>query len=208
MRWSKFILSILPLFTLLLLPLSGQNRAWAGNTYMGPLEAAVNSALVILQDKSLSAPSQKDARRTKLRAVLYPHFNFARMSRGSVGRKWNKFSTNQQERFVTLFKKLLENTYMGMIERYQGEQVVFTKELKQSETIVRVDSIILSKGQKYDMSYRLGKDGEKWRVFDVIIEGVSVVANYRSQFRQLLRKRNPDIEGMLSKLKVKVSKAK
>jgi phospholipid transport system substrate-binding protein len=178
----------------------------ANNSRMAPLESSVNSALEILRDTELALPEMKEIRRQKLRDVLYPQFNFSRMAKGSVGRKWRKFSLDQKDRFVTLFTKLLENSYMGMIERYQGEEVIFVKEVKQTKTIVRVDSVIHSKGQKYDMSYRLGKEGEKWKVFDIIIEGVSVIANYRSQFNQLLRKRKPDVEGMLTKLENKVTK--
>ncbi len=93
-----------------------------------------------------------------------------------------------------------------MIERYQGEQVNFTKEVEQSSSITRVDAVILSKGQKYDISYRLGADGDKWKVYDIIIEGMSVTANYRAQFKQLLRKRNPDIDGVIARLQENVQK--
>ncbi len=205
MRWSKFHLAILAFFTLSLAMLPGQRRSWADESHKAALEASVNSALEVLRDADLAAPDKQEERREKLRNILYPHFNFSRMSKGSVGRKWRKFSPDQQERFIVLFKQLLEKTYMGMIERYQGEEVVFTKEVKQSDRIVRVDSIIISKGQKYDMSYRMGKEKSgNWRVFDVIIEGVSVVANYRAQFKQLLRKRKPDVEAMLTKIEEKV----
>lgn len=169
------------------------------------LESAVNSALAILQDSSLSSAQNRDRRRQKLRDTLYPQFDFDRMARGAVGHPWKAFSKDQQHRFTQLFQQLLENTYMSMIERYQGEQVVFTKEVPLSSTVVRVDSVIYSKGQKYDMSYRLGNDDGNWKVFDVIIEGVSVIANYRAQFRQLLRQRQPDVESVLAKLADKVN---
>lgn len=205
MTRSKLFKPLLVVFVLVLLQLTMHTPSHAVETGMEALESSVNQAIEILKDPALVAPEQKELRRQKLRDVLYPQFDFDRMAKGSTGRKWNKFSDKQKERFTHLFKKLLENTYLGMIERYQGEEVSFVKEVKKSDTVVRVDSIIVSKGQKYDMSYRLGKDGEEWKVFDVIIEGVSVVANYRAQFKQILRKSKPDIEGMLAKLEEKVA---
>jgi phospholipid transport system substrate-binding protein len=204
----KYFNAKLSLAVLVLLPFMVQNTVWAENSRMAPLAASVNQALEILQDSELAVPEKKETRRQMLRDILYPQFNFDRMAKGSVGRKWRKFSVDQKERFTVLFKKLLENTYMRMIERYQGEEVTFVKEVEQSKVVIRVDSIIVSKGQQYDMSYRLGKYGEKWQVFDVIIEGVSVIANYRAQFRQLLRKKKPDVEAMLAKLEKKIAKVK
>ncbi|MBF0447459.1 MAG: ABC transporter substrate-binding protein [Magnetococcales bacterium] len=180
-------------------------RAEEVSARLTSLESSINQAISVLLEPELQGEDKSEQRREKLREVLYPQFDFDRMASGSVGRKWRKFSPEQQARFTVLFKKLLEKTYLGMIERYQGEQVNFVKEVELSEDVVRIDSIILSKGQKYDMSYRLGRDGEQWRVFDVIIEGVSVIANYRAQFKQLLRDREPDIDGMFAKLEAKVS---
>ncbi len=170
------------------------------------LEASVNLALAIMQNNELAKRRIGVSADKNCRDALYPQFNFTRMAKMSVGRKWGKFSPVQKERFLVVFRKLLENTYLGMIERYQGEQVKFTKEVEKSNSITRVDAVILSKGQKYDVSYRLGADGDKWKVYDIIIEGMSVTGNYRAQFKQLLRKRNPDIDGVIAKLQEKVQK--
>ncbi|MBF0455952.1 MAG: ABC transporter substrate-binding protein [Magnetococcales bacterium] len=204
----SFTLSTLFIFAaLFLFPFLAPNPVHAeANSRMAALESSVNAALEILKNPELANLENREARRQQLRDTLYPQFDFSRMAQGATGRKWRKFSSDQKERFTTLFKQLLERTYLGMIERYQGEEVSFVKEVEQSKSVVRVDSIIYSKGQKYDMSYRMGKTGDQWKVFDVIIEGVSVIANYRAQFKQLLRKSRPDIEGMLAKLEEKVSK--
>ncbi len=170
------------------------------------LEAAVTKAIRVLQDPAWAAPGKAEARREKLRRIIYKEFDFNRMSRGAVGRKWRKFSSAQRSRFVTLFRRLLENTYMGTIERYKGETVEFLKEVKQSKTVARVDSLVRSRGQKYKIAYRLRHGSGGWKVFDVIIEGVSVVSNYRAQFKQMLRKGGSKaIESLLTKLQQKVN---
>ncbi|MBF0401545.1 MAG: ABC transporter substrate-binding protein [Magnetococcales bacterium] len=155
---------------------------------MSYMENAVQKALVILQDASLDTPERQVERRGKLREAVYASFDFNAMSQGAVGPKWRKFSDEQKAQFIVLFERLLENTYMNTIERYKSEEVRFTKELIQSATAARVDSVVVSKGTEFKVSYQLLQAGEAWKVVDVIIEGVSVVANYRAQFKQLLRK--------------------
>ncbi|HIJ82660.1 MAG: hypothetical protein HW380_1667 [Magnetococcales bacterium] len=169
-------------------------------------EATVRKALAILQDPTYSQPEQKEAKRKLLQDTIYPEFDFQRMAQGAVGQPWKKFTPDQQERFAVAFRTLLENTYLNMIERYSGEEITFTNEVPLSNQVLRIDSIVVAKGQKYDMSYRLYSKGDQWLVFDIIIEGVSVISNYRSQFKQLLQTAKPDIEGLLTKMQEKNTK--
>lgn len=167
------------------------------------LQNTVHQVIATLQNPEYLRPEQKEARRKHLQDIIYPEFDFQRMAQGAVGLPWKKFSPDQQERFSVAFRTMLENTYFNMIERYSGEQVDFTNDVALSEQVRRIDSVVVSKGQKYDMSYRLyPKDGH-WLVFDIIIEGVSVISNYRSQFKQLLPASNPDIEGVITKMQDK-----
>lgn len=182
-------------------------RAADGEGHLSRLEDAVQRAVAVLQDPQLSSLENREKRREMLRDIVYPEFDFAQMSSGAVGHKWHKFSDDQKSRFVALFKQLLENTYLNMVEKYQGEKVTFLKEVRLDSHQVRVDSVILSKGQKYDISYRLEQVGDDWKVCDVIIAGVSVVANYRAQFSQLLRQGSSDVEQLIAKLADKVAKA-
>ena len=166
------------------------------------LEKAVQKAVDILRDPALSVPEKRLERREKLRKVLYAEFDFVAMSRGAVGRPWRKFSKEQKKRFIPLFRHLLENTYMDTIERYKGEDVRFIKEVEQSKNVVRVDSIVRSKGAEFKVSYQMRRRDQAWKVFNVIIEGVSVVSNYRAQFRQILRRgTSEEIEKLLTRLK-------
>ncbi|MBF0460522.1 MAG: ABC transporter substrate-binding protein [Magnetococcales bacterium] len=172
------------------------------------VDEAVQRALAVLRDPALGVPEKQTERREKLRAIVYAEFDFDIMSQGAVGPKWHKFSDAQKARFITLFERLLENTYMNSIERYKSEEVRFTKELVQSETLTRVDSVVVSKGAEFKISYLLLKEGSSWKVSDVTIEGVSVVANYRAQFKQLLHQDDPaGIDAMLVTLENSVNKS-
>ncbi|MBF0108494.1 MAG: ABC transporter substrate-binding protein [Magnetococcales bacterium] len=170
---------------------------------MTRLEQTVRRALAILQDPTYIGAEQRDNKRRMLQEIIYPAFDFQRMAQGAVGVPWKKFTPQQQERFALAFRTMLENTYFNMIERYSGEEVTFTNEVPLSNQVLRIDSIVAAKGQKYDMSYRMYPKGDEWLVFDIIIEGVSVISNYRSQFKQLLQSANPDIEGLLTKIQEK-----
>jgi phospholipid transport system substrate-binding protein len=205
MRRLNYFFSVV-LFSVIFVGLSiGADRVFADNSRIAPLEKSVHLAFSIIEDHEMSLPENKDLRRDRLREVLQGNFDFVKMSKKSVGRKWSKFSPDQQERFVNLFKQLLELKFLGLIEGLKGGSVVFTNEIVKSKNIVKIESIITSKGQKYDVAYMMSKVGDKWMVYNISGKGFSVVSNYRAQFRQLLRKRKPDIEGMLSKLEEKVS---
>lgn len=167
------------------------------------LEKTVHQVIAMLQNPEYSRPEQRETRRKLLQEIIYPEFDFQRMAQGAVGQPWKKFSPDQQERFAVAFRTMLENTYFNMIERYSGEEVNFTNDVALSDQVRRIDSVVVSKGQKYDMSYRLYPKGDHWLVFDIIIEGVSVISNYRSQFKQLLYSGNPDIEGLIAKMQEK-----
>ncbi|MBF0180147.1 MAG: ABC transporter substrate-binding protein [Magnetococcales bacterium] len=191
---------------MLLLPLTAWSVSAAQGNTMAKLATSVQQALTILKDPALAEPDRKEERREMLRRVIYKEFDFARMSQSAVGRVWIKFSPGQQERFVTLFQKLLENTYMNMIERYNGEQVEFVKESPKAEDLMLVDSVIHAKGQQYKLSYYMHASAGEWKVEDVIIEGVSVVTNYRAQFQQAIRTAD-DIEPLLARLEEKLRNA-
>lgn len=167
------------------------------------IRATVEQAIAVLQDASLSQEANREARRAKLKEVIYHRFDFEKMAQGAVGVKWRQFSPEQQKRFVELFSRLLEHSYLGKIESYEGEKFTFLKEIPQGPTVVRVDSTVESKGQQYKLSYNMVQTGpDEWKVFDVIIEGVGLVANYRTQFSQLLQQGS--VDDLLARLDKKV----
>ncbi|MBF0625085.1 MAG: ABC transporter substrate-binding protein [Magnetococcales bacterium] len=170
------------------------------------VHTAIDQSLEILLDPALAAPEQRDARRERLKQALYPKIAFPLLARGAVGNKWNKFTPEQQARFIEQFKRLLEDAYLSKIENYRGEKVLFTKEIEEQKgRMVRVESLVEAKGQKFQMFYRMTPDeAGQWRIFDIVIEGVSLANNYRSQFNATLSQKGP--EGLLKELDDKLAR--
>jgi phospholipid transport system substrate-binding protein len=202
----RFMVNRLFFWVVVLAPLSVWSVTIAQEAgRMDKLTASVQQAISILKDPELAVPARRAERREMLRRVVYQEFDFGRMSQSAVGRSWLKFSPGQQQRFTDLFRQLLENTYMNMIERYDGERVEFLKEVPKAQDLILVDSVIHAKGQQYKVAYYMRQSaGGGWKVDDVVIEGVSVVANYRSQFQQAIRTPD-DIEPLLTRLQEKVA---
>lgn len=172
---------------------------------MARLQAAVQKALVVLQDPALAGPAKRPLRRSQLRAAIYSEFDFNALARGAIGHTWRAFSEQQKRRFVPLLKKLLEETYMDIVERYRCKEVRFLKEVRQSSRTIKVESVVVHAGSDIRVTYRLHQTKRGWKVFDVVIEGVSVVANYRSQFKKMLhRGTSAEIETMLANLEHKL----
>ncbi|MBW2193907.1 MAG: ABC transporter substrate-binding protein, partial [Deltaproteobacteria bacterium] len=105
---------------------------------------------------------------------------------------WKKFKPGDRDEFVKLYRTLLENVYIARLLAYQDETVEFYKEQEISETKAEVFSRVITKSAKIPINYKMIKKSGAWGVYDVIIEGVSMTKNYRSQFRSMLRKKTPE----------------
>jgi phospholipid transport system substrate-binding protein len=173
-----------------------------------PLETVkghVDKVLDVLRDPSLKAESAKETKKKKLRAISEKMFDFTELSKRTLARNWGKLSPEQQKEFVGLFTDLLENTYANKIMSYTDEKIVFTKEIPLTEKTVEVRSTVLRKTGEVPIYYRVTMKDDSWRVYDVVVEGVSLINNYRSQFREMLSNKPP--EAMLETLRKKVGKA-
>jgi len=147
---------------------------------------AIDKGLEIIQRPDLKGDARKAQRRALLREELFPYFNFEDMSRRALGIHWRNRTPQERQEFVKLFKDLLENSYAGKIEGYDGEKIVYGKESLDPPYAEVRTKIVTRRGDEYSVNYRLLKDGGRWRVYDIVIEGVSLVNNYRSQFADLL----------------------
>jgi phospholipid transport system substrate-binding protein len=146
---------------------------------------------------------QKDAKLTEISNIINEVFDWQELSQRTLGREWKKFSPDQQKEFVTLFEKLLEGIYADRILAYTQEKIEFGKETELKKGRVEVESyIITTDNKKVPLFYRMTNKSGQWRVYDVVIEGVSMVKNYRGQFRQILSKKKP--EDLLQTLREKV----
>ena len=163
-----------------------------------------DKVLDVLRDPALKAEAAKKTKKDKLRAISEKMFDFTELSRRTLTNNWKKFSPDQQKEFVSLYKSLLGNTYSNKIFEYSDEKIIFTKEVPLSEKTVEVQSTVLRKSAEVPIYYRvILKDG-MWRVYDVVVEGVSLINNYRTQFKDILSNNPP--ESLLETLRKKVGK--
>ena len=171
----------------LILPLQGYG-ATPGET----VENGVNKVLQTLGDPTFKA-KPKDEQIAVIGKEIDHLFDFTELSRRTLGREWKKMSAEQQKEFVQLFKKLLQGVYADRLLAYSDQKVIFEKETMLKKGRAEVQSYILAAdGKKIPLFYRLSNKSGSWKAYDIIIEGVSMVKNYRTQFRQILAKDSPD----------------
>lgn len=167
------------------------------------LKKVVDEIVSILENKELATPALKAERRARVVLVVEKNFDFREMSMRSLGKYWRQASPAEQDRFVILFKKLLETTYINRIEAYSGEPVVFKRHIIQGDRAV-VYSGFMRNNVETPINYTMKSTADRWKIYDVQIEGVSLVNNYRSQFSSILGKEN--IAGLLARLDERVNK--
>jgi len=158
----------------------------------------VDEVLAVLRDKS----RPKEDRIRSLEQIVYGRFDLYVMSRLVLARNWKRFSDEQKEQYVAEFKQYLTNSYGNRIERYDQQEVEIVGEREEPRGDVVVQTKIL--GGEFEgalVDYRLRKQDSDWRVIDVIIEGISMVSNYRDQFKSIVSSGGPEL--LLKKLKEK-----
>ncbi len=154
------------------------------------VKRTVDEVIKIVRDKELKKPANEKKKRSQLKAAIGRIFDYGEMAKRSMGVHWKSLSAAQQKEFVGLFSTLLENSYAGKIESYHEEKVVYDRE-KLEGNYAEVDSrIITPKRDEYSLDYRLLKEGNKWMIYDVVIEGVSLVSNYRTQFNKIINEQS------------------
>ena len=147
-----------------------------------------DKVLQVLQDPQFKSNSNAAQRRDRLTQILASRFDFAEMAKRSLGANWQKGSAAEQQQFVRLFTNLLENSYIGQIEAYSGEKINYGREsVEQNQADVET-KIVTKKGEEVSVNYKLKADGGNWKVYDVVIENVSLVNNFRNQFNRMLAK--------------------
>jgi phospholipid transport system substrate-binding protein len=152
------------------------------------IRATIDNVLEILNNPELASQSAKKERRSRLHQVIYPRFDFAEMARRSLGPTWQRISRGEQQEFLKLFTQLLEESYVSNIESYSGEKILYGRET-QDQGFAEVNTKIVTKqGEEFAINYKLHKVNGDWKVYDVVIENVSMVNNYRAQFSRLLSK--------------------
>lgn len=152
------------------------------------IRATIDQVLEILNNPELKSKSAKEERRSRLRQVIYPRFDFAEMARRSLGSTWQRISRGEQQEFLNLFTQLLEESYVSNIDSYSGEKILYGREIADQDFAEVDTKIITNRGEEFAINYKLHELNGDWKVYDVVIENVSIVNNYRSQFSRLLGK--------------------
>jgi phospholipid transport system substrate-binding protein len=195
---KRLLIVVLSLIFLIALPLN----LYAA-TATDAVKGGVDKILTKLRDPDFKQKS-KDEQIEGIREIINDIFDWEELSKRTLGRNWKKFSPEQQKEFTDLFSTLLENVYADRLLAYSDEKVVFEKETELKKGRVEVASHIrLADGKQVPLNYRMSQKSGDWRVYDVVIEGVSMVKNYRSQFKKLLTNKKP--EDLIETLKKKTS---
>lgn len=175
-----------------------------GAAPMSAVQANVEKVLEVLRDPKLKADTAREAKKEELRRLYDAMFDQVELSRRALSRNWNSLTPAQREEFVGLFRQVLEKAYMDKILAYVDEKIIFDREVQVSETRAEIQTTIITSSSRIPIFYRvISRDGG-WKVYDVVIENVSLASNYRSQFDDILAKNTPD--QMLEILRKKVKR--
>jgi phospholipid transport system substrate-binding protein len=164
------------------------------------VKATIDRVMEVLRDPTLQSASKKAERREKLRQIILPRFDFTEMAKRALGNNWNRYPDQQRE-FVTAFTQLLEETYADQIEGANGEKVVYLNERTDKNYAEVATKVISPKGDETSMIYKLHSVESDWKVYDIVVENVSVVNNYRAQFSRVLS--NASMDELIKRIKEK-----
>lgn len=163
--------------------------AWAG----APTEAlkqTVDQVVKILSDPALR--DKPEARHAQVRKVAENFFDYPDTARRSLGQHWNARTPEQQQEFIKLFADILDRSYVSKIDLYQGERVQYIGETVDGNEATVKTLIAAKQGSDIPVDYRMHMRNGRWQVYDVIIEGVSLVSNYRTQFNKIIQTESYD----------------
>lgn len=157
----------------------------------GPTEQVkktIDKVIEILNDKELKKPNRTEERRALLRKATEERFDYEEMAKRSLAIHWHKRTPQERKEFTSLFSELLERSYINKIERYSDEKILYTDESVEDNYAVVKTIIVTKRNVEVPVDYRLLKVGNQWKIYDIVIEGVSLVSNYRNQFNRIIRR--------------------
>ncbi len=156
---------------------------------------------IIVIAEAYPGDAARDVRRQKLRALINPKFNFAEMAKRSLGPNWNEISSAERGEFTEVFSELLARTYLSKIETVKAGMVSVESENVEATRAV-VKTTVVSKGDTFPIDYKLTLNQHGWQVYDVVIENIGLVANYRNEFAGIIRK--DKFSGLMERLRKKI----
>jgi phospholipid transport system substrate-binding protein len=166
------------------------------------LKATIDQVINVVTD-----PQYKDdraTRRAKMKGIIFPKFNFLEMGKRSLGKKrWRERTPEERKAFVDVFGKLLENSYANKLENYSDEKINYIDEIVKGKYAM-VKTEVVRKNDSINVDYKLIEGSNEWLVYDITVEGVSLIKNYRSQFGKIIH--NDSFDALMDKLNAKVKK--
>ena len=182
----------LPLFIVALALMTG--RAAHAGPPTDQLKRGIDGVLAILQDAALKAPGKVEERRQKIRLIANEIFDWPETGKRALARHWQGRSPQEREEFSKLFADLLERSYVGKIEAYSGEKILYGEETVDGDQATVRTKLVTKSGTQIPIDYQMHKVDDRWRIYDVKIENVGLVANYRSQFNRIIQQSGyPDL---------------
>jgi phospholipid transport system substrate-binding protein len=152
------------------------------------VKTAADKAVQVLKHPALKGPAKKKERIERLKEIINPIFDYEEMARRTLGQHWRRRTPAEQEEFVQLFRAFLERIYSDKVDFYEGEKVVFGRETIDQDYAQIESTVINAKSEESPVTYRLKRTDGKWRVYDAVVENISIVNNYRSQFDRVISK--------------------
>ncbi len=165
------------------------------------VRASVDRVVAILKNPQLKSPAKTKERRDQLRQAISSRFDFAEMARRSLGSQWRRLSPQEQQEFVRLFTDLLERAYVDRIEAYTDEHFAYVRENLDRNYAEVQSRIVTNKREEFSLNYKTVLVNGEWRVYDVVVENISLVNNYRSQFTRIIA--NSSYEELVRRMKEK-----
>jgi phospholipid transport system substrate-binding protein len=193
--------SFIVIVTSLLLGVALRPARAAGGLPTDQIKATVDKALVVLKDPRLKPTTKNKERREQLKQILFARFDFTEMGKRALGANWRRRTPKEQEEFVRLFTELLERAYADVIESYTDEKIVYISERLDGSYADVNSKILTGKGEEFSINYKAHLINGEWRVYDVIVENISMVNNFRSQFNRVIA--NSSYEELIRRLRDK-----
>ncbi len=167
--------------------------AFANEEALNRVKTSIDQVVAIVSDPSFKNPATHDAMEAKAEQIVMQLFDFSEFSARTVGRNWRNFNDDQKKRFEDAFTHLLRDTYIDSLDSYNGEHVLYDSVIEGNNgTRVEVRSFVVADNKKIPFAFRMLKKNNVWVVYDVLIENISLIKNYREQFASFLNSANPD----------------
>ena len=198
-------LSLCALVALLLVFILSSS-AYAASPARGVLEEGLTHVLDLIKSPDYSNAGKRGMQKEKIKAVVKKYFDFEEFSSRTVGARWKQFSDEEKKQFSEAFSDLLIYTYINKIDGYNGEQIQYGTERGNNDRVEIMTNVLMRDGKNVPVAYRMLPKNNTWMVYDVLIENISLVKNYRSQFQDILKSSN--VSQLIDRIRVKADEAR